>query len=97
MSSPHKASIAQQFGVDREVAQGHAWIDELGREPTEGVSEILLLEEINVEIDKLEGELKKRFPRQPKRVAAYLAPLSAKRSPEPDKEEDGDSPDKSDS
>lgn len=126
-----KASVAQQFGVDREVAQGHAWIAELGREPTEalaiewssrlsdvtgklesasaqrkdalgalamyGVSEILLIEEINVEIDKLEGDLKKRFPRQPKRVAAYLAPLSAKRSPEPDKEQEQDAPEKSDS
>ena len=126
-----KSSLAQQFGIDREVAQGHAWIAELAREPSEplalqwssrlgdvtgklesasaqrkdalgavamhGVSEILLVEEINLEIDRLEGELKKRFPRQPKRVAAYLAPLTTKRAPEPDDEQEPDAPKTSDS
>ena len=124
-----KASIAQKFGIDREVTQGHAWIAELAREPTEplavqwtsrlsdvtvklesasderknalaavamhGVGEILFTEEINVEIDRLEGELKKRFPRQPKRVAAYLAPLTSKRSPEQDDEQGEGAPETS--
>lgn len=124
-----KASIAQKFGIDREVAQGHAWIAELAREPAEplavqwtsrlsdvtvklesasderknalaavamhGVGEILFTEEINVEIDRLEGELKKRFPRQPKRVAAYLAPLTTKRSPEQDDEQGEGAPETS--
>ncbi len=62
-----------------------------------GVSEILLIEGVNVEIDNLEGELKKRFPRQPKRVAAYFAPLSAKRSPERDPEQEKGAPETTDS
>jgi len=42
-------------------------------------TEELYIEEINVEADKLEGILKQRFPRQPKRVAAYLEPTRPKR------------------
>jgi hypothetical protein len=99
-------SEAQDFGVEREVKQGRAWLDELGREPNEplaekwaprlskvtdklslaatnradglralalqGTAEELHVEAVNLELDKLEGELLKLFPGQPKRIAAFL-------------------------
>ncbi|MDI1446345.1 hypothetical protein [Polyangium sp. 6x1] len=109
-------SAAQAFGVDREVKQGRAWLDELGRNPDEplalkwsprlgavtdrldlnaqeranglralalqGTSEELYVEDINLEIDRLEGDLKKLFAGQPKRVAAFLEPTRPKRKRE---------------
>jgi len=38
----------------------------------QGTSETIYIEEINLELDKLEGDLLKLFPGQPKRVAAFL-------------------------
>lgn len=37
----------------------------------------LYIDDINLELDRLEGDLKKLFPGQPKRVAAFLAPTRA--------------------
>ncbi|MDI1435419.1 hypothetical protein [Polyangium sorediatum] len=109
-------SAAQAFGIEREVKQGRAWLDELGRNPDEplalkwtlrlgsvtnkldgsamqradglralalqGTSEELYVEDINLELDRLEGDLKKLFPGQPKRVAAFLEPTRPKRKRE---------------
>lgn len=99
-------SAAQDFGVDREVQQGHDWIAELGRDPNEplaikwlprlkivtnnlaeaaqnrrnalqaialqGTAEELFIDDVNRELDIVEGELLKLFPGQPKRVSAFL-------------------------
>ena len=62
----------------------------LGASAMHSTTEILYVEEINIEIDKLEGELKKRFPRQPKRVAAFLASTRLRKSEKSSKEEDED-------
>ena len=119
------ASEAQSFGIAREVEQGRAWIQELGRDPSEaladrwiprltkstdaleaagkdrsaamsplamhGMTEVLYVEEINIELDKLEGTLKQRFPRQPKRIAAYVDPTKPKRSRKDEDEGSGES------
>ncbi len=107
-------SAAQEFGIDREVQQGKAWIAESGRDPNEelakkwtprltavtanletgsanrrnalqavalqGTAEELFISDINLEIDRLEGELLKLFPGQPKRVAAFLDATKPRRS-----------------
>ena len=106
-------SQVQDFGIDREVAQGRLWIKELGRDPAEalavkwtprfttttdaletaskdrverlsalaihGTSEVLYVEAINLELDRLEGDLKKLFPGQPDRVASFLASTKPRR------------------
>jgi len=106
-------SAAQDFGVEREVKQARAWLDELGREPAEELAtkwtprltqvtdnletaskdrgealrvlalqdtaEELYVEDINLELDRLEGDLKKLFPGQPRRVASFLEPTRPKR------------------
>jgi len=41
--------------------------------------EALYIEDINLELDKLEGDLLKLFPGQPKRVAAFLDATRTKR------------------
>jgi len=119
-------SDAQTFGVNREVEQGRAWIKELGRNPSEslsekwtprltsatdtleatskertthlnalalhGTTELLFVGDINLELDKLEGDLKKLFPGQPKRVASYLSvtkPRRRRASSEEEGAEDG--------
>ena len=51
-----------------------------------GTSVMLATDDVNLELDRLEGELKKRFPGDPKRVASYLSPTRPHRS-EPDKDE----------
>ena len=54
------------------------------------VEERLYVEAFNLELDRLEGELLKRFPGQPKRIAAFLAPTrrrSSKRKKSGDGEE----------
>ncbi|MDC3961793.1 hypothetical protein [Polyangium jinanense] len=48
----------------------------------QGTSEELYVEDINLELDRLEGDLKKLFPGQPKRVAAFLEPTRPKRKRE---------------
>lgn len=107
-------SAAQEFGIDREVQQGKAWIAELTRDPNEALAkkwtprlssvtenlalgstnrrnalqavalqdtaEELFIDDINREIDILEGDLMKLFPGQPKRVAAFLEATKPRRS-----------------
>ncbi|MRG97100.1 hypothetical protein [Polyangium spumosum] len=116
-------SAAQDFGIDREIKQGQAWLDELGRNPDEpiaikwtprlgavtgtldacskarvdglralalqGTSEELYVEDINLELDRLEGDLKKLFPGQPKRVAAFLEATRPKRKRATDEDDEG--------
>ena len=116
-------SAAQAFGIEREVKQGHEWLDELARNPDEplamewtprlgavterlemdakarenglralalqGTSEELYVEDINLELDRLEGDLKKLFPGQPKRVAAFLEPTRPKRKREAGNADEG--------
>lgn len=116
-------SEAQAFGIDREVKQGHAWLDELARNPDEPLAiqwtprlgavtgtleacaqarvdglralalqdtaEELYVEDINLELDRLEGDLKKLFPGQPKRVAAFLEPTRPRRKRGAEDEDEG--------
>jgi len=101
-------SKAQSSGVERQLALGQKWTDELARDPREPLaatwtkrltaasqtlrtavearatsvralephhtSVVLFIDDINLELDRLEGELKKRFPMDPGRVASYLSP-----------------------
>lgn len=76
--------------TDKLEAAGKSRTSALDPLAMHGTTETLYVEEINVEIDKLEGTLKQRFPRQPKRVAAYLEPTRPKRSRKRDDEEPGD-------
>jgi hypothetical protein len=46
----------------------------------QGTAEELFISDLNLEIDKLEGELLKLFPGQPKRVAAFLDATKPRRS-----------------
>ncbi|MDC3960053.1 hypothetical protein [Polyangium jinanense] len=55
----------------------------------QGTSEELYVEDINLELDRLEGDLKKLFPGQPKRVAAFLEPTRPKRKREADSADEG--------
>ncbi|APR84186.1 two-component hybrid sensor and regulator [Minicystis rosea] len=111
-------SEVQDFGIEREIAQGRLWIRELGRDPAEalsvkwtprfngatdalekaskdrverltalavhGTGEVLYIESVNLEIDRLEGELKKLFPGQPERVASFLAATKPRRKKKDD-------------
>ena len=43
-------------------------------------SVVLLIDDVNRELDRLEGDLKKLFPGQPDRVASYLAATRSNRS-----------------
>ena len=43
-------------------------------------SVVLLIDDVNHELDRLEGELKKLFPGQPDRVASFLAATRNSRS-----------------
>jgi hypothetical protein len=43
-------------------------------------SVVLLIDDVNRELDRLEGDLKKLFPGQPDRVASYLAATRNSRS-----------------
>lgn len=55
----------------------------------QGTSEELYVEDINLELDRLEGDLKKLFPGQPKRVAAFLEPTRPKRKREAGNADEG--------
>lgn len=54
------------------------------------VEETLFADALNLEIDRLEGELKKRFAGQPKRVAAFLE-ATRRSTPKRRKQDDEDS------
>jgi len=53
------------------VTARDAAVKELG---SNRISQALLIEDANVELDRLEGDLMKLFPRQADRVAAFLSP-----------------------
>jgi hypothetical protein len=50
----------------------------------------LYINDINLELDRLEGDLKKLFPGQPKRVSAFLAPTRATKRRKAKVEDGGD-------
>lgn len=53
------------------------------------VEERLYIEDFNLELDRLEGDLLKLFPGQSKRIHAFLAPTRSRRSRRRRKAEDG--------
>jgi hypothetical protein len=68
----HATDALEAAGKDRSTAMSPLAMH--------GTTKTLYVEEINIELDKLEGTLKQRFPRQPKRISAYLEPTKPKRS-----------------
>jgi len=62
-------------------------LDQASKGRTSALSEVALhttaerlyIESVNLELDKLEGELKKLFPGEAKRVASFLAPTRTRR------------------
>ncbi|MDI3289708.1 hypothetical protein [Polyangium sp. 15x6] len=72
--SPRLGAVTDKLdGAAKERANG------LRALALQGTSEELYVEDINLELDRLEGDLKKLFPGQPKRVAAFLEPTRARR------------------
>lgn len=66
---------ASTDALDAAIGVRAAAIEAAAREST-GVA--LFREDVNREIDRLEGELRKRFPGEPGRVRSYFEPLSTR-------------------
>lgn len=65
--------------------------DSIRAEAALDVEVALFIADVNTEVDRLEGDLLKIFPRQPKRVASFLEPLRrAKGGKRRRKKDDGD-------